>query len=392
MAAINQVYSLLNNSIKQIQGVNAVEITDERSLISVGEDTINSMDAGSKEIFTKTLTDMITDTIYVSNKAGNDDLGVSKDTNGFNGIKRKVRVIPGELVNNTEYDLTAESNFNPFSIEVPAATEQIFKKFGTVGCDVFIPDNQLFTAFNSNADAQNFYSLIYQKCDNQIIRAEKAFDRLAIANFIAEKIHLQTTQAGQGKMHAVNLLALYNADHPDAPLTKATCKGNPEFLRFFTTQFSKFRKLMEDDTAVFNSSTGDHLYPSKTYAEEINAYVLNEIDANLPGYLYSDTYHKELVTLNNYKVVNAWQGIGKTGFDFDSCSKVHVNLASDGTEVEQSGVIALLCHKDAISTFYDRSEAETWRVPTKGTKYHRAITREMINDTVENAVVFYVAD
>lgn len=389
MAAINQVYALFNAAIKQIQGVSAVEIVDERTLISVGKDTINSMDANSKDAFTKAITDLITYTIYVSNEAGDEDLGVSRDTNGFNGIKRKIRVIPGELVENTEY---FTDDFDPFSIEVPAVLEQIYKKFGTVACDVFIPDNQLFTAFESNADAQNFYSLIYQKCDNQIKRAEKTFDRLAIANFIAEKIHLNTTQAGQGKMHAVNLLALYNADHPDAHLTKTTCKGNPDFLRFFTTQFSKFRKLMEDDTAVFNSSTGEHLYPSKTYAEEINAYVLNEIDANLPGYLYSDTYHKELVTLNNYKVVNAWQGIGTNGFDFDSCSKVHVNIASDGTEIEQDGVIALLCHKDAIATFYDRSEAETWRVPTRGTKYHRAITREMINDTIENAVVFYVAD
>lgn len=389
MAAINQVYALFNAAIKQIQGVSAVEIVDERTLISVGKDTINSMDANSKDAFTKAITDLITYTIYVSNEAGDEDLGVSRDTNGFNGIKRKIRVIPGELVENTEY---FTDDFDPFSIEVPAVLEQIYKKFGTVACDVFIPDNQLFTAFESNADAQNFYSLIYQKCDNQIKRAEKTFDRLAIVNFIAEKIHLQTTQAGQGKMHAVNLLPLYNAEHPDAPLTAITTKGNPEFLRFFSTQFTKFRKLMEDDTAVFNASTGDHLYPSKTYAEEINAYVLNEIDANLPGYLYSDTYHKELVTLNNYKVVNAWQGIGQNGFDFESCSKVHVNLASDGTEVEQTGVIALLCHKDAIATFYDRSEAETWRVPTRGTKYHRAITREMINDTIENAVVFYVAD
>ena len=129
--AINQVYQVINKAIKQTWGQDALTIIDEQSLISVGRDLIRQGSSESKRLFATYLTDIITDTIYVSRPLQLDDLGISRDTNGFNGIKRKIRVKPILTKHNTEYDLNNDAEFKPFEIIEPEVQEALFNKFST---------------------------------------------------------------------------------------------------------------------------------------------------------------------------------------------------------------------------------------------------------------------
>lgn len=386
--AINQVYQVINKAIKQTWGQEALTVIDEQSLISVGRDLIRQGSSESKRLFATYLTDIITDTIYVSRPLQLDDLGISRDTNGFNGIKRKIRVKPILTKHNTEYDLNNDAEFKPFEIIEPEVQELLFNKFSTYAVEIFIPDNQLFQAFDSNADMEAFYALLFKQLDDAITRAEKAFDKLALENFIGEKLKLQTTQGT--KMHAVNILKKYN-DRFGLQLSAVNCTSDKEFLRFLSAMLMRFKRLMASDTDKFNASEG---YNSQTTGEYLNMYVLAEIDDFVKAYLYSDTYHDEMVELHKYVSVDSWQGVGDNAdpFDFTNTSKIHINIASDGTEIQQDGILAVLIDKDAVATFYDRPVAESWRVMTKGTKYYKAGTKEMINDLLENGVVLYVKD
>lgn len=386
MAVINQVYQVINLATQQAWGKNAVEIVDTQSLIAMGDYIINSSDVNSRDVFTKALTDIIGKTIFVSREYRGADLGLSRDEYEYGGIVRKIRVKPRLTQYNNEYNFT-NKNFNPWEISVPTVDEKLFSKFGTYSLTVTVTDNQIFTAFKSNEEMMSFYSLIYKQLNDCIKRGEEAYDRMALANFIGEKFKLQDSQAN--KKHTMNVLKKYN-DTFGTDLKVKDIWTSPEFLRYFTSVVSEYKDYMAEDTDVFNGSDG---YLSQTPEDYMNFYMLKAVDARLAAYLYSDTFHESMIHLNKYKTVSFWQGIGDSdSFNPDSTSKIHLNLASDGSVLEQGGILAVMMDKDAVATFYKRPNAETWRIPQIGNNVYKSVTQMMCNDMFENGIIFYVED
>lgn len=391
MAVINQIYSLINNANKQAWGANALQVVDERSLIAMGDYVLNSGNSASLDVWTGSLVDQISKIIFVNRPLSVDNLGLSRDESEWGAITVKYRVKPIDVEHNTEYDLGNE-DFDPFSVVTPTVDRKMFNKKGTYLAKVTVTDQQIFTAFTSEAQMQAFYSLIYKQLDDAMTRSENAWDHLALANFIGEKINLQASQTG--KLHALNILAEYNEVF-NKSLTAAKVYTDGDFLRYFASRVIELKGLMAEETDAFNASTG---YVSQTPAEYLQVFVHNAIDARLPGYLYSDTYHNEMVTLAGYHTVKYWQGIKNADgkyFGNDATTAINVKLASDSTgatTIEQGGILAVLMDRDACGTFYNRPQAESWRVPTKGVNSVKNVTREMFNDVYENGIVIYVAD
>jgi len=391
MAVINQIYSLINNANKQAWGANALQVVDERSLIAMGDYVLNSGNSASLDVWTGSLVDQISKIIFVNRPLSVDNLGLSRDESEWGAVTVKYRVKPIDVEHNNEYDLGNEA-FDPFSVVTPTVDRKMFNKKGTYMAKVTITDKQIFTAFTSEAQMQAFYSLIYKQLDDAMTRSENAWDHLALANFIGEKINLQGTQTT--KLHAINILAEYNNTFGKAlKARKAYTDG--DFLRYFASRLIELKGLMAEETDAFNASTG---YVSQTPAEYLQVFVHNAIDARLPGYLYSDTYHNEMVTLDGYHTVKYWQGIKASGgkyFGNDATTAINVKLASDSTGatvIAQDGILAVLMDRDAVGTFYDRPQAESVRIPLKGVNSFKNITREMFNDVYENGIVIYIED
>ena len=391
MAVINQIYSLINNANKQAWGANALQVVDERSLIAMGDFVLNSGNANSLDVWTGALVDQISKIIFVNRPLQVDNLGLSRDESEWGAVTVKYRVKPIDVENNTEYDLGNEE-FDPFAIVTPTVDRKMFNKKGTYLAKVTITDKQIFTAFTSEAQIQAFYSLIYKQLDDAMTRRENAWDHLALANFIGEKFNLQTTQAT--KLHTLNILAEYNNTFGKA-LKARKCFTDGDFLRYFASRLVELKGLMAEETDAFNASTG---YVCQTPAEYLMVYVHNAIDARLPGYLYSTTYHDEMVTLDGYHTVKYWQGIKTaTGkyFGNDATTSINVKIASDSTgatTISKDGIVAVMMDRDAAGTFYNRPQAESWRVPTKGVNSIKNVTREMFNDVFENGIIIYVED
>lgn len=390
MAKINQVYQIINQVQKQAWGTVPVELTNATTLIALGDYLRNDATPDSRDIFTGKLSEVIGKTILVSRPFTANSLGISRDEMEWGGVVRKVRVKPKLVEHNTEYDLNNTSDFNPFDIVTPEVDQKLFSKFGTFESLVTVTDEQLFTAFTSEGELLAFYELIYKTLEDSMKRGMLSYDRMALVNFMAEKFKLQTLQGN--KTHTVNLLAQYKTETGDNNITAAQALAgtHKEFNRFLASTMLMYKGWMAEDTDVFNASEG---YTSQTTENYLNFYILRNISSRLPAYLYSSEYHDEMVKINNYTEVNFWQGIGDVnGFNVNSTSKIHVNTASDATEIEQAGIIAVMIDKDAVATYYKRDKAESWRVPTKGTNHYKATTQMMANDMWENGIVFYVED
>lgn len=386
MPKMNQIYTILNQAQSQAWGKTAVTVIDTATMIGLGDHIINSSTADSKDLWTKALTDIIGKTIFVNRVLTGNDLGITRDNIEWGAILRKVRVKPKGVEHNEEYDLGAEP-YDPFKITTPEVMEQLFSKHTTYKSEITITDKQLFTAFKDDSEMMAFYSLIFKQLEDSIARALRNYDRIALANFIAEKLKLQVSQPD--KTHSINLIEAY-LEETGKTITADKVYTDPEFLRFFATKVLEYKKYMNADTDIFNSSDG---YPSQTPDQYMNFYINSIIDSRLKTYLYADTYHKEMVTIDNYKEVEFWQGIkGATGKSFKPSNTTSINIkpASGGPAIVKSGVLAVMVDKDAIVSTYLREGAESWRVPLKGTNHARNVTHMYINDVMENGLVFYV--
>lgn len=385
MANINQIYAVINAAAKEAYGGTAITVKDLRSLISLGDYVMNSSSADSKDVFTGKILDLVGKTVFVNRARKSSDLGLSKDEFEWGAILRKIRVKPIETRNNDEYNFDG-TGYNPFSVDIPAVDQKLFSKFGTISVEITITDEQLFTAFKGNEELSAFYSLIYKQMDDAISRSTETYDRLALDNFIGEKL-VEQAAAGNTKIHAVNLLAGFKAENPSSTLTASTCLKDKDFLRYAATEFQRWMANLETETDVFNSSDG---YLSQTYGSYFRFYMLSMVKSLLENNLYSDTFHYNFNEVKGFKTVNFWQGPG-TDFGFDSISKINVKTASNNV-VEQGGILAVMMDEDAVATYYNRAKSESWRVPKVGTKHYRAWTKAYLNDLYENGIIFYIDD
>ena len=134
-------------------------------------------------------------------------------------------------------------------------------------------------------------------------------------------------------------------------------------------------------------------YTTFTPESDMKMVLLSRFVNTAEVYLQSDTFHNDLVKLSGYSEVPYWQGSG-TGetFDFAEISKIDVTTAS-GNKVSQIGIIGTIFDRDAcmvcnanprVTSIYN-PKGEYWN-------YFYKYDASYFNDTMENCVVFIVAD
>lgn len=386
---VKQIYQVINLANKQAFGENAIQVNDARDLVSLGDYVLSSQ--SNKDAWTNSMSDVIGKTIFVSSDVDDDDLGLSKDTYNFGAVLRKIRIKQEGVEENTEWNISDGDTDDPFKIHAPVVNEELFGNRGTYGHVVTVLDNQINSAFNNAEEMSGFYSLIFNQLDNTMKTAKKAYDRMALANFIGEKFNFEISQPT--KMHTFNILKAYNTDM-NKNLKFKDMFFDSDFLKYFASKMMEIKKWMGENTAIFNASDIN----TRSTAEYLNIYMLSALDSRLNAYLYSGTYHDEMVKINQYKPVTFWQGIKESGgrpFDAEATSSINLKLASDSTGntvISQKGILCVMVHMDAVATTYEDEKTESIRIFTKGTNYWRGLNRQMINDMMENGIIIYAED
>lgn len=120
--------------------------------------------------------------------------------------------------------------------------------------------------------------------------------------------------------------------------------------------------------------------------DEMSVEVLSQFASASATYLESDTFHKELVALKNFKSIPYWQGSG-TSFAYADCSKI---LLADGDDdVEITDVIANIRSIDSVSVLFDKTRINSlYNQRTDEVIYIPKMERSYMVDTNEVNVVF----
>lgn len=385
-----QIGEILNDVYANIIGESETLNEDLSNIVEVGK-TITSSDAygDAFDNYTKKLVDKVGKVLFRENELDIEHLPIYRDSWEFGSIMQKVRVDAPDTSEDMTYDLANYTGEDVFKLSIPKASSKFFNNSTTFKLKISLPKKQIKSAWKSASEMSRFISLI-----ENTIRQKLAIDLLALeyrteVNLIAEKF-----KAGNSAC-LINLLERYRDETGDTTVNTSNFLTNPNALRFANKTIELMRSLLKKPSILY----GDGGYTNTTTKNQQTLIALADFDANLKTFLYSDTYNENYVKLDGYAIVPYWQS-GGTKDSYEERSSIRAIPASEGGQeeenrlvIQQENIIALLQDYRASAVTCEYSDVETINVPdARMVNYWFFEEANYINDTDENAIVFYFSD
>ena len=378
---VKQIYNLVNFAQKSILGEQSVLEEDLSNLASLGDEL---SDPKNIDNYVRSLVDQIGKIIFVNRPYASSIPSVLMDSWEFGSVLEKVTGDLYEAEENEEWELQDGAIYDQQQFYKPVATAKFYNTKVTFEIPISITRKQVKESFQSAEQLNSFISMIYNDVDKSMTVKIDGLVMRTIDTAIGYVLK-------NGKItQKVNLLALYNAEHPENPLSSATAIYNPEFLRFATLKLKLTANRISKMTRLFNTG-GKARFTTKEYLHTI---LLNEFKEGAGVYLYdaNGQFNTDNIKLIDAETVPYRQGSGEN-YSFAETSKVNIKLP-DGTVVNQSGILGIMFDRDAIAVCNHTREARTAPFNAKGNFYNTYFTTDnsYIIDTNENIIVFYVGD
>ena len=379
---INQVYSLLNDINHQMYGDTAIAVNDLSGIVSMGKTVMS----GSVDDFYKTLIDRVGKVIFRRLDLELDFPNLMMNEFDFGAAIQKISCDVFDATNNSTYGVT-DPGFTPTLLDGTVPT--IYQTFFT-GADTWEirrknPGSQIFTAFTSAEAMGAFIDVIAAAMIDSMVISVNNMSRTAINNFMAEKI-----KASNG---IINIADLYNANAATPVASFKEAMLNKDFLRFSTNVIRKYMKYIGLPNVAYNVAGRVRA----TSRDNLNFFCLTEYIGALESFLDSDTWHTEYTSIGEggFQEVAYWQG-NYDGVDYndgDAVSAIKVTPSSEEgqlspTDVEQSGIIALMADRQAIFTGINKRRSSAFYNSIDDytiTKMEAII--QYCNDTSENGLI-----
>ena len=394
MAIVNQISTILNDVIEDMTGQSAsIQDIDTSDIVSMGK-SISNMDL--MENFFGKLVNRIAKTVYFI-RVYNPRRGRSilRDEHEYGAFVQKVYYTAPDLADNPEQSVATWSGspatasyaqHSPYIVTAVVAVDaKIFGTQGTFSLEIIRPVDQLRTAFLSDAEMMRFIDGIYLAIENKIKLAEEGLVSSAICTAMACDIN-------GGKVR--NLLTEYNTNIATTPITdEAVAMTDPDFLKYMAKEISQTVNYMQDMSTAFNVNG----YLTFTDKENLKVELLAEAEASLNSYLYSDTFHKQLIELDGYEVVNKWQFTGQAGGSFANNSSIDIihddfkTQANPTGEIAQDGIVAFVHDIEHVAAYF--GHRRSWEIfnPRDDVYVHGETARKgYAVDPNANGVVFVV--
>lgn len=383
---INQIYTLINSVAKQMWGEDAITVTDLTGLISMGKSVINS--STDRDLFLNTLVDRIGKTVIRTLDLELDFPNLMVNDFEWGAIIQKINVQPVMAKANKSTQIT-ENGFTPnqFDVDTVSVTQTFFTDADTWEFDYTIPDKLLNSAFVSEAGLASFISAIMSAVSDSMTMALNNMAYMAIDNFVAEKI--------KNNNGIVNVLALYNAQFPNATETQASCITSKEFLRYTSMVMNNYVKYLEKPSVNYNVAG----MVRATARDNLHILISGQWASAFDSYLSSDTWHNDLIALPNYKEYISLQGHKDAVLginDWRSNCSINIKPSSSGANddpIVAGGIIGIFFDRQAVAYGYtDMYTATDRNGRNRYTNYTFSCVKQYLNDVSENGVCFIVAD
>ena len=382
---VKQVYSLLNDVVKETMGETAVVNEDLTGLVELGDTITNAI---GYDKYVKSLVNHIGKVIFVNRKYSGRAPSVLMDGWEFGSILEKVSGDLPDSQENESWELTSGTSYDQDIFVAPKVDAKFFNKLVTFEIQMSFVEKQVKQSFSSAEQMNAFLSMLYNEVEKAMTVNVDNLIMRTIDNMIGETVYDEYgsgSQTGSSGVRAVNLLYEYN-DLNGTSLQPNEAIHTPEFIRYASLRMKLYADRMATISRLFNIGGKARFTPR----EQLHIVLLSEFDSGASVYLQSDTFHDELVKLPQAETVAFWQGSG-TDYGFSSTSKVDIKKA-DGTSITVNGVIGVMFDRDSLGVC-QRDQRVTTHYNAKAEFYNNyyKFDAEFFNDLNENFVVFFVA-
>lgn len=385
---VAQIYQILNSITNETLGTSELVKEDLSNIVDVGDALF---DAQSVDNYVKTLTDHIGRVVFVNRPYNVSVPSILRDAWEYGSVLEKITIGLPEAKANETWSLTDGTSYDPNVFTAPKVTVKFYNSKVTFEVPMSFADRQVKESFQNVTQLNAFFSAIETAIYKSMsIKVESLIMRTI--NYLMAETVLDEYEGGTGLgsksgVRAVNLLYKYNQQYPNAKLTAAQAKLNPDFIRFASYQMALYSDRMRKVSTLFNVGGTDKFTPS-----ELQHFVmLSEFGQAANVYLQSDTFHEEFTRLPNAEMVSYWQGSG-TDYGFEDTSAINVTT-QENRSLNMNGILGVIFDHDACGvcnanqriTSYYNAKAEFTN------QWYKSDGSYFV-DLNENCVVFFIAD
>ena len=373
---VTQIYSLVNDTTKEILGSEAVLAEDLSNIVDIGTEVFNK---DAVDGYVKSLVNRIGKVIFVNRVYSGVAPSVMMDSWEYGSVLEKIQSDIPEAVENDSWSLENGKEYSQDVFHAPTVSAKFFNKKITFEIDLSFTELQIKQSFANANELNGFLSMLYNSVDKSLTIKMDSLIMRTINNMIAETINADTTG-----IKAVNLLSGYNKETGNS-LTAEKALKNAEFIRYASMIVNLYTSRISRISKLFNVGGKERF----TSADMLHTIMLSDFKASADSYLQSNTFHNEFTALPNAETVPYWQGTG-VGYDFNSVSSIDVKIDSK-TEVKKSGILAVMFDRDSLGvTNLDRRVTTNYNAKAEFYSNYYKFDAGYFNDLNENFIVFYV--
>lgn len=390
---IEQVYSLVNASTKEILGETDIVAQDLSNIVDIGSSIINSNNVDN---YVKSLVDHIGKVIFVNRPYAGSVPGVLMDKWEFGSVLEKISADLPEAVENKSWELTNGVDYSPNVFYKPTVSAKFYNSKVTFEVDMSFTERQVKESFDNAEQLNAFVSMLYNAVERSMTVKIDSLVMSTINNAIAQVINHAMPDVTDGNYsqatttpQAINLLKIYN-DTFSKTLTKVTCLTDPDFLKWCCIMLSTFAKRMSRMSTLFNVGGKPRFTPK----EDLNIIMLQDFYANMRVNLASDTYNKEdLLLPTDITTIPYWQG---SGDDYSDSKVAKINVAiktgeSTTKNIEMGGIMCVMFDRNALGVCnMDRRVTTNYNPKAEFYNNFYKFDCSYFNDLDENFIVFFI--
>ena len=390
---IEQVYSLVNASTKEILGETDIVKQDLSNIVDIGASIVGS---GNVDNYVKSLVDHIGKVIFVNRPYAGSVPNVLMDKWEFGSVLEKISADLPEAVENKSWELSNGVDYSPNVFYKPTVSAKFYNSKITFEVDMSFTEKQVKESFNNAEQLNAFVSMLYNAVERSMTVKIDSLVMSTINNAIAQVINHAMPDVSDGDYsqatstpQAINLLKTYN-DTFSKTLTKTSCLADIDFLKWCCITLSTYAKRMSRMSTLFNVGGKPRFTPT----EDLNIIMLQDFYANMRVNLLSDTKNKEdLLLPTDITTIPYWQGSAN---DYSSAKVAKINVAiktGDTTtkDIEMGGIMAVMFDRNALGICNEDRRVTTNYNP-KAEFYNNFYKFDCsyFNDLDENFIVFFI--
>lgn len=359
-------------------------------VVIIKEDLSNFLDFGRAftdtatnedlDNFIKKLADKVGKQIFVSREYKPLMPDIVKDGSEWGSVVEKSRIVPRDFETNFVWDLTAGEKYDEFLTFKPNnAIVKYYNKKVTYRIPLEITRKQVKGSMTSADAFTRFAGALEQTVANQMSLAYEIMAQRLVNGMICQSV--------LDNRH-VKLGTLYTAETGKTFDTIEKMLADADFLRWSIAKIKDISNLITKMSTSYNDGTAMTFTPKEYQKLTMLSPYATALETNL----YSGTYHDDFLKLGEYDTIPFWQNLG-TGSYADRAEikaiPIHYRETAGDTDVDATGVIAVLRDVDALAIFNHEKYTTTFVNPdTAVTRYNHFEDLSLYADTSENFVVF----